>query len=80
MSLTDDESNLSQQIKDIHVMTIVVDKDQGGPQVDLGDMDPWFAATVFRHVADAIEMTLHPPKIVYEGDIIFDAIEVGEDD
>lgn len=62
--------NLLMPSDDMNIITIVVEN--GKTRVDLGEVHPSIALTIFLNIAKNIESILITPTIVYENEIILD--------
>lgn len=68
-------------IPEVHVITLVINTEKHAPELDIGDIPPQSAVTFLRQAADTLTQILHPPKITYRGDIVFEMLcENNEDE
>jgi hypothetical protein len=75
-----DETEAEDPIPEIHVITLIVNTDKHAPELDIGDMPPQSAITFLRQAAETLEEILHPPKVTYRGETVFEVICAHEDD
>ena len=59
-------------IPEYHVITLIVNTNKGAPELDIGDIPPQAAITFLRQAAETLESILHPPKITYDGTVVFE--------
>lgn len=62
--------NLLMPSDDLNVITVVIDN--GKTRVDLGEVHPSIALTIFLNIVKNIESILITPTIVYEDEVILD--------
>jgi hypothetical protein len=62
--------NLLMPSDDMNIITIVVEN--GKTRVDLGEVHPSIALTIFSNIVKNIESILITPTIVYENEVILD--------
>ena len=72
--MSDDDEALPR----IHVITIVLDPDSGRPEIDLGDVPPPNAICFFHQAALVLEELLAPPKISFDGQVIYEIMSQDE--
>ena len=63
----------------LHIITICIDPITNGPEIDLGDVPPHAAICFFHQAALALEELLAPPRISYDGNVIYQIGVEGED-
>lgn len=61
-------------VPEIHVITLIVNTKKHAPELDIGDIPPQSAITFLHQAAATLEEILHPPKITYGGDVVFEAV------
>jgi hypothetical protein len=62
--------NLLMPSDDMNIITVVVEN--GKTRVDLGEVHPSIALTIFSNIVKNIESILITPTIVYENEVILD--------
>lgn len=75
-----DETEVEDPIPEIHVITLTINTEKHGPELDIGDMSPQSAITFLHQAADTLEQILHLPKITYRGETVFEVICGDHDD
>ncbi len=77
----DDPDAAEDELPDLHVITIMYSQDDDEPPVvDLGLTSPWMAVTLLEQIANYISMTLIPPTVSYNGNVIFSALVIEDDE
>lgn len=56
----------------LHVIIVTYDESTGYPAVELGDVSPYLAASIFRSAVDALEYLIPTPKIQYGDRVLLD--------
>lgn len=69
-----EEDAVENPISEVHVITLIINTNKGAPELDIGDIPPQAAITFLHQAADTLESILHPPKITYDGTVVFDVV------
>jgi len=70
---------VSENFPDIHVIILKID-DTGIPELDLGTVPPHAAYTFLQQAADCLLELIQPPRVIFEGQTIFDYNPAKEED
>lgn len=67
----ENENSEREAFPSLSVITIVID-DEGRPAINLGDVSPYAAISIFSTAADTLNDMMTPPKVTYKDKVILD--------